>query len=111
EALDAQASFDKVLFDGGEFGAGGAIGSDDESDFIGIPGLLEPEQVTELLRKHQADQQTRRRHVPVPAPEQATDEFEHRALKEDRNRLQSLVGAWARRTRQPHATIHVYLTK
>ncbi|SMY12488.1 DEAD/DEAH box helicase [Brevibacterium jeotgali] len=111
EALDAQASFDKVLFDGGEFGAGGAVGSADELDFIGIPGLLEPDQVTELLRKHQADQQTRRSHVAVEEPQPATDEFEHRALKEDRNRLQTLVGAWARRTGKPHATVHVDLRK
>ena len=111
EALDAQASFDKVLFDGGEFGAGGAIGSEDESDFIGIPGLLEPEQVTELLRKHQAEQQTRRQRVAVSDPEPSRDEFEHRALKEDRNRLQTLVGAWSRRTGKPHATVHVELRK
>ncbi len=111
EALDAQASFDKVLFDGGEFGAGGAVGSADELDFIGIPGLLEPDQVTELLRKHQADQQSRRSRVAVEEPQPATDEFEHRALKEDRNRLQTLVGAWARRTGKPHATIHVDLRK
>ncbi|MGO1398020.1 MAG: DEAD/DEAH box helicase [Brevibacterium yomogidense] len=111
EALDAQASFDKVLFDGGEFGAGGAVGSADELDFIGIPGLLEPDQVTELLRKHQADQQSRRSRVAVEEPQPAVDEFEHRALKEDRNRLQTLVGAWARRTGKPHATVHVDLRK
>lgn len=111
EALDAQASFDKVLFDGGEFGAGGAVGSADELDFIGIPGLLEPDQVTELLRKHQADQQTRRSRVAIEEPQPATDEFEHRALKEDRNRLQTLVGAWARRTGKPHATIHLDLRR
>ncbi|RAF54863.1 ATP-dependent helicase, partial [Burkholderia multivorans] len=50
EALGAEALFDRVLYDGGEFGTGGAIGSEDELDFIGIPGLLEPEQVHELLR-------------------------------------------------------------
>lgn len=111
EALDAQASFDKVLFDGGEFGAGGAVGSADELDFIGIPGLLEPDQVTELLRKHQADQQSRRSRVALEEPQPAVDEFEHRALKEDRNRLQTLVGAWARRTGKPHATVHVDLRK
>ncbi|WP_029089567.1 DEAD/DEAH box helicase [Brevibacterium album] len=113
EALDSQASFDKVLFDGGEFGAGGAVGSEDEMDFIGIPGLLEPDQVSALLRKHQAEQQTRRSRevVEAPAPTAATDEFEHRALKEDRNRLQSLVGAWSRRTGKPHSTVHVDLRK
>ncbi|GAA2087351.1 MULTISPECIES: DEAD/DEAH box helicase [Brevibacterium] len=111
EALDSQASFDKVLFDGGEFGAGGAVGSEDEMDFIGIPGLLEPDQVSALLRKHQAEQLSRRSREVVEPATPATDEFEHRALKEDRNRLQSLVGAWSRRTGQPHSTVHVELRK
>jgi superfamily II DNA or RNA helicase len=50
-ALGASAHFDRVLYDGGEFGA-----SAEEEDFLGLPGLLEPEQVTLLLRKRQADQ-------------------------------------------------------
>src|SRR5699024_11990617 len=35
-ALGSQASFDKVLFDGDEFGLGGAVGSEDEMGFLGI---------------------------------------------------------------------------
>lgn len=111
EALDAQASFDRVLFDGGEFGAGGAVGSEDELDFIGLPGLLDPDQVTALLRTRQAEQTKRRTNgsgADGPAPAVA-DELEHRALKEERTQLQSLVGAWARRTGKPHGTIHVEL--
>jgi superfamily II DNA or RNA helicase len=110
EALDAQASFDRVLFDGGEFGAGGAVGSEDELDFIGLPGLLEPDQVTALLRTRQAEQTRRKSQSSVPTVSQAEkDELEHRALKEERNQLQSLVGAWARRTGKPHGTIHIEL--
>ena len=48
-ALGASAHFDRVLYDGGEFGA-----SAEEEDFLGLPGLLEPEQVALLLRKRQA---------------------------------------------------------
>ncbi|MCT1691223.1 DEAD/DEAH box helicase [Brevibacterium sp. p3-SID960] len=115
EALDSQASFDRVLFDGGEFGSGGMIGSEDELDFIGIPGLLEPEQVTELLRTRQAEQTKRRARsgttdqTAVPAAELA--EHDHRLLKEERSKLQTMVGAWARRTGKPHAAIHVDLRK
>ncbi|GAB3564674.1 DEAD/DEAH box helicase [Spelaeicoccus albus] len=106
ETLDAQASFDKVLFDGGEFGAGGAVGSDDEQDYLGIPGLLEPEQVTELLRARQAEQVSKRaKKKPAPEPEEDTVAI-HRALKEQRSQLQSLVSAWARRSGQPHGVIH-----
>ncbi len=42
EALDSQASFDRVLFDGGEFGTGGEVGSEDELDFLGIPACSTP---------------------------------------------------------------------
>jgi superfamily II DNA or RNA helicase len=59
EALDSQASFDRVLYDGGEFGTGGEVGSLEELDFIGIPGLLEPDQVRDLLRARQASQAKR----------------------------------------------------
>ena len=51
EALGSTASFDRVLYDGGEFGHAGEVhvGSEEEMDFLGIPGLLEPDQVRELL--------------------------------------------------------------
>jgi superfamily II DNA or RNA helicase len=49
--LEASAHFDRALYDGGEFGT-----SAEEDDFLGLPGLLEPEQVTLLLRKRQAEQ-------------------------------------------------------
>ncbi|MCT1448617.1 DEAD/DEAH box helicase [Brevibacterium casei] len=112
EALGAEALFDRVLYDGGEFGTGGAIGSEDELDFIGIPGLLEPEQVHELLRTQQAKQAQRKTAAaPPPAAEVHTSELEHRAMKEERNQLQSLVGAWSRRTGTPHKTVHVELRK
>ena len=54
--LHASAHFDRVLYDGGEFGTATAPGSPEEEDFLGLPGLLEPEQVAHLLRKRQADQ-------------------------------------------------------
>ncbi|MHB1430984.1 MAG: DEAD/DEAH box helicase, partial [Streptosporangiaceae bacterium] len=50
QALEASAHFDRVLFDGGEFGT-----SAEEDDFLGLPGLLEPEQVALLLRKRRAE--------------------------------------------------------
>jgi hypothetical protein len=50
EALQASAHFDRVLYDGSEFGTTAA-----EEDFLGLPGLLDPEQVALLLRKRQAE--------------------------------------------------------
>jgi hypothetical protein len=55
EALQASAHFDRVLYDGNEFGTSAA-----EEDFLGLPGLLEPEQVALLLRKRQAGRLTGR---------------------------------------------------
>ena len=56
EVLKASATFDRVLFDGGEFGTATEAGSPEEEDYLGLPGLLEPDQVTLLLRKRQAAQ-------------------------------------------------------
>ncbi len=64
EALEAQASFDRVLFDGGEFGGGADVGSDEEADFLGLPGLLEPDQVAMLLRQRRAARVGTRRRGP-----------------------------------------------
>jgi hypothetical protein len=56
QALHASAHFDRVLYDGGEFGTATAPGSPEEEDFLGLPGLLDPDQVALLLRKRQAGQ-------------------------------------------------------
>jgi superfamily II DNA or RNA helicase len=103
EALEAQASFDRVLFDGGEFGTGAEVGSDEELDFLGLPGLLDADQVSELLRQRQAEQQAgKKRARPGPTPE----EMDHRRQAELRKELAQLVGAWARRSGQPHGSVH-----
>ncbi len=103
EALEAQASFDRVLFDGGEFGLGGQdAGSDEEMDFLGIPGLLDPDQVTSLLRQRQATHQSKR----PSAPELDRSEMDHRKAAELRKELSQLVSAWARRSKQPHGSVH-----
>ncbi|GAA3682851.1 DEAD/DEAH box helicase [Arthrobacter ginkgonis] len=107
EALHSQASFDRVLFDGGEFGTGGAVGSEEEQDFLGIPGLLDADQVGVLLRQRQLDQVTRRRNRPAAhAEESAADVVDHRQLLDLRNQLSKNVSAWSARTGTPHGMIH-----
>jgi superfamily II DNA or RNA helicase len=113
--LESEANFDRVLFDGDEYGTGAATGSLEELDFIGIPGLLEPEQVQELLR-HRHQRQARRigdrlkqadatGEVPAePAPL-------YRNLKEQRSLLNSLVGMRAKATGEPHGLIHAELRR
>jgi superfamily II DNA or RNA helicase len=114
EALEAQATFDRVLFDSQEFGTQAEVGSDEEQDFLGIPGLLEPDQVTTLLRQRQAEQLAARsrKRGRTGEPEPASDEMAaHREVNALRKELHSLVGAWARRTSQPHATVHADLRR
>ncbi|WP_433218476.1 DEAD/DEAH box helicase [Microtetraspora malaysiensis] len=109
QTLEASATFDRVLFDGGEFGTAAAPGSPEEEDFIGLPGLLEPDQVASLLRRRQADQQAakRRKGAPEPAPALAP----HEQMQELRKELNGLVGAWNHRTGQPHGVIHAELRR
>lgn len=111
EAIASDAAFDRVVFDGTEFGTLAEPGSDEEYDFIGIPGLLEPEQVSELLRHRQARQARRagdrRRHA---AESEASADSEpvalYRTLKEQRSLLNSLVGLYARQTGTAHSLVH-----
>jgi superfamily II DNA or RNA helicase len=139
EALDSDASFDRVLYDGGEFGTQAQVGSAAEADYLGIPGLLEPDQVTALLRRHQAEQQHADR-VNATATEPATaantepavaakpaqaaganiepaggakpsDPAVYEQLALLRRELNGLVGAWHHRTGKPHGVIHTELRR
>jgi superfamily II DNA/RNA helicase len=110
EALESQASFDRVLFDGGEFGTGGEMGSEDEQDFLGIPGLLDADQVGQLLRQRQHEQQSRRKaRGPAAAAEPLV--VDHRQLTELRGQLAKNVSAWAARTGMPHGQVHTELRR
>lgn len=113
QAIESDATFDRVVFDGTEFGTLAEPGSDEELDFIGIPGILEPEQVSELLRHRQARQarrqSDRRRHTVEEPPEEPVALY--RTLKEQRSLLNSLVGLWARHSGQAHSQVHAELRR
>ncbi|MGY4719938.1 DEAD/DEAH box helicase [Naumannella huperziae] len=103
-ALASEADFEKVLFDGGEFGLQTMAGSDEERDYLGLPGLLEPDQVKDLLRRRQADHLERSEQRGTPA--QPRPVAGHQQLRELRKELNGLVGAWHHRTGKPHGVIH-----
>ncbi len=105
-ALQASAHLDRVIYDGGEYGTGAAVGSEDEQDFLGLPGLLAPDQVAVLLQQHQAKQLRNAPTVPAPAQRDKTA-FE--VLSGLRKELNGLVGAWHHRTNKQHGTIHAEL--
>ena len=106
--LPTCAEFDGVLFDGAAWGAGAEVGSEEEQEYLGIPGLLDAEQVTTLLRARQADQvaaqkksraaqKMREDNAGIPA---------HKLRAAKRKELQHLVSTWSRRSGKTHATIH-----
>lgn len=107
EAIESDANFDKVLFDGTEFGSSAFVGSDEELDFIGLPGILEPEQVRELLEQRQSRQA--RRAASRPAEEQPPPLY--RTLREQRTLLNTLVGMRAKISGEPHGLIHAELRR
>ena len=122
EALGSTASFDHVLYDGAQFGHSGEVlsGSEEEMDFLGIPGLLEPDQVRALLHQRQND---RRRPATGPGDEVAalrdgsslassgTEIAQYEQLAVLRRELNGLVAAWHHRTGQPHGVTHADLRK
>lgn len=107
EAIESEANFDRVLFDGAEFGFAAEPGSDEELDFIGLPGILEPEQVRELLLQRQKRQS--KRAESRPKEEQPPPLY--RTLKEQRTLLNNLVGRRAKLSSEPHGLIHAELRR
>ncbi len=107
-ALQASAHLDRVIYDGGEYGTGAAPGSAEEEDFLGLPGLLLPDQVRALLSSRQAAQLRAVDAAPaVPvAPREAST---HEVLQALRKELTGLVGAMHHRTGRPHGALHAEL--
>jgi len=112
EALESEAVFDRVLYEGKEFGMQAHAGSEEEEEYLGIPGLLEPDQVQILLQRRQHRQIQRSKAKPAeeadllekPAAERPV--VTHQQLRELRKQLNTLVAAWNHRTGQPHGVIH-----
>ncbi len=118
EAIGSQATFDRVLYDGGEFGHEGEVhvGSEEEMDFLGIPGLLEPDQVRQLLHTRQSERaRTQARTGSEPGagagPDQGGEPAAHERLSVLRRELNGLVAAWHHRTGQAHGVTHAALRR
>jgi hypothetical protein len=137
EALSATAELDQVIFDGATFGIPVRAGTPEEQEYLGLPGLLTPEQVATLLARRQADHAAavRRRSpgssaertgassrsnaaaahttqtYPTQAhttPAQLTAGQRRIAL---RRQLNQLVAAHHHRTGLPHGKIHAELRR
>ncbi len=114
-ALAADAELDQVIYDGDSFGTATFSGSDEEADYLGIPGLLDADQMRALLRDRQT-RQIRERSAAVSVAEapdagpSAAAAAERVAtadrLGELRRELNSLVAMHHHRTGKPHGVIH-----
>jgi superfamily II DNA or RNA helicase len=103
EMLGADAELDQVIFDGSSFGTATPAGSDEEADYLGIPGLLDSTQMRDLLRRRQEEQLDKRTAAGGTLPVVSTT---HGQLREIRKELNALVTLAHHRTGKPHGWIH-----
>ena len=113
EMLGADAELDQVIFDGSSFGTATPAGSEEEADYLGIPGLLDATQMRDLLSRRQEEQLGRRSRVAAgegAAGEGqtavATPTTTHGQLRDLRRELNALVTLAHHRTGKPHGWIH-----
>jgi superfamily II DNA or RNA helicase len=105
-ALGAQAELDQLIYEGTSFSA-------DEEDYLGLPGLLEPDQVRTLLSQRQKEWLSRSKSsappaVPPPAspPAERPQTSVRERLGALRKELNTLVALHHHRTNKPHGKIH-----
>jgi superfamily II DNA or RNA helicase len=108
-SLGASAELDQVIYDGSSFGTATFSGSAEEQEFLGLPGLLEPDQVRALLRQRQEQQLKNRSTTPAERPvqpERARNQTVSERLADLRKELNALVAMAHHRTGKPHGKIH-----
>lgn len=122
EVLDSEAEFAHVLHSGRAVVSAGGPGSDpaagpvvvgevseDDQEYLGLPGLFTPEQTAALLATRDSDL---RRRVASMARDPLADAAEReaaagwRAAADLRREVNQLVARVAARTGKPHATVH-----
>ena len=104
-ALEASAELDQVIYDGACFGPHCFATSEDEQEYLGLPGLLEPEQMRALLRRRQQQQLPQASAGAAVAARPPSRTVAER-LAELRRELNALVALTHHRTGAPHAVIH-----
>ncbi|WP_372495493.1 DEAD/DEAH box helicase [Saccharopolyspora soli] len=119
-SLGAEAELDQVIYDGSSFGTAAFSTTEEEQDYLGLPGLLEPDQVRALLRQRQEQQLegVGKREAEAKAAK-AAEQAEQRArpqsvqerLQKLRKELNTLVSLHHHRTRKPHGKIYNELQK
>lgn len=107
QALGADAELDRVIFDGASFGTATPAGSAEEAEYLGIPGLLDPQQMRDLLRHRQEEQIKLRSRERANTPAHpGKPDTTHGQLQALRRELNALVSVAHHRTGRPHGWIH-----
>src|SRR4029079_5301721 len=105
------AELDQVIFDGSSFGTATPAGSEEEADYLGIPGLLDAEQMRDLLRRRQAEALTPQSRAGGNIESSTASPLNsrpstHGQLRELRRELNALVSIAHHRTGKAHGQIH-----
>lgn len=127
ESLGAQAELDSLIYDGSTYGTATTAGSEEEQEYLGIPGLLDAEQMRELLRQRQAEQVEERAKQEAERKRQEAErrklgetdggstvsgsEAHHQRVASEelpalRKELNALVAMTSSRTGRPHGAVH-----
>lgn len=115
ETLGADAELDSLIYDGATYGTGAFAGSDEEADYLGLPGLLNAEQMRELLKRRQAEQvEARAAEAKKQQEEKSREQAQEKArallgdeaIPQLRKELNTLVAVVSQRTGRPHGAIH-----
>lgn len=136
ESIGASAELDSLIFDGSTYGTATQAGSAEEQDFLGLPGLLDADQVRTLLAKRQSDQLDARdaeekarraeerkareraevlgepvRHPAADTRATAEPATAAEELPQLRKELNARVAIAASKTGRPHGAIHTEVRK
>lgn len=123
ETLGAEAELESLIFDGSTYGTATMTGSAEEQEYLGLPGLLDAEQMRTLLRARQSSQLDNRERearqdrqaglaeqAQTPGTETGDGTSQKKVASEElpalRKKLNALVGAKSQRTGRPHGAIH-----
>lgn len=126
ESLGADAELESLIYDGSTYGTATIAGSQEEQDYLGLPGLLDAEQMRALLRKRQSEQldareeeEKHKREAEAKARKEAENRGNQAAaarvaseeIPQLRKELNALVSITAGRTKRPHGAIHTEARK
>ena len=117
ESIGAEAELDSLIYDGSTYGTGAIVNSEEEADYLGLPGLLDAEQMRAQLKQRQAEQVEARSAEAARAAAQPATPATHagastseKAVASDeiprlRKELNSIVSIVSSRTGRPHGAI------